>query len=289
MTIKYLDIVNNFSIHLKNNPELMPSSTNVYIKIIKELTNRFGIDPSVQQLNQFITEKSRKRQAHTTQAALKYYLRFRWRNKRVYNELVEQLVKARARPPIRKKVFLNRTEAIDIIDSIAKPEHQLVAKMQYFTGGRASEIIAIKKSNIVHESEFKRIRIDIIGKGDRFDPIYLTDSLWVEVQQYMIKESSYLFLNDEKKILTEEQLRTKTESYYKRYYDSLKQAAKSNGMNIATHDWRRSFAQSLKEDKTDTHDIQKALRHKSMDTTEKYFKDDSEAVSKTMLKHQHGI
>ena len=282
--IKYLDTISNFQTKLRNNPELMPSSVNTYIKLMTEMTNKYGIDPSIEQLNEFITIKSRKRQGHTTKAAIRYYLDFRWRN-----NLYPQLVKARTRPTIRKKTFLNRTQAIDIIDSIEKQEHQLVAKMQYFTGARASEIISIKKSNIVQESEYKRIRIDIVGKGDRFDPIYLTDNLWTKIQPLMIKESAYLFLKDEKKILTEERLRTMIESYYKRYYQSLKNAAKNNGFNIATHDWRRSFAQSLKDDNIDTHDIQKALRHKSMDTTEKYFKDDSEKVSKTMLRHQHGI
>ncbi len=289
MVIKYLDIVNNFKTHLRNNPKLMPSSANLYVKIIKELTNKYGIDPKIEQLNEFIAEKCRKRQAYPTQSALKYYLKFRWRHPAVYRKIEDQLVKARAKPSIRKNTFLTRVQAIDIIDSINHDDYKLVAKMQYFTGARAAEIISIKKSNVVHEPESKRIRIDIVGKGDKFDPIYLTDNLWVEIQPYIIKGGPYLFLDNQKNVLSDEQLRVKTETYYKRYYDNLKQAADSCGFNIATHDWRRSFAQSLIDSNTNIYDIQKALRHKRMDTTQKYLKDEPEKVSRTMLNHQQGF
>lgn len=284
--MKYLNIIENFEQHLKNNPQLMLSSVHAYIKIIKEMTNKYGIDPTVQQLNEFITHKCKMRQASTVQASIKHYIKFRWRN---WTSIEQQLVKAKPRPIAKKKNFLTKSQSIDIINSINNEEHKLIAKIQYFTGARVSEVISIKKKSMIHEKEYKRIRINIVGKGDKINPIYLTDNILLDMQPYLLREGTYLFLKDQKKSLTEEQLIKKTESYYKRYYESVKEAAKECGMDISTHDWRRSFSQSLRDAKVDIYDIKKALRHERIETTERYFKDEPEKTAKIMLSHQQGI
>ncbi len=290
--MKY-DVLNNFERNLKNNPQLMYSSVRVYLKLIIELTNKYGIDPTVEQLNEFIAYKCQKRQASVVQAALRYYIKFRWRN---WPKIYTELVKAKARPVAKKKNFLTKAQSTDIINSMSNSEHKLIAKIQYFTGARASEVISIKKSNMVHEKEYKRIRINIVGKGDKVNPIYLTDNLMIDLQLLLIRKGVYLFLKLEDVELSDEDLRRKTETYYKRYYDSVKQAAKNCDLNISTHDWRRSFAQALIDMKDDEgkelfniYDVKRALRHERFETTERYFKDDEGKVAKTMLRHQTGF
>ncbi len=281
--MKYLDIINNFQLNLSKKPELMPSSVTTYVKQIREMVDRYGIDPSILQMNEFIAEKCKKRQPQV-KYAIKHYLAFRWKPKSIYLELIPTKI----RPPIRKRNYLSRTQAKDIIDSMDNEEHKLISKIQYFTGARASEIISIRKDCILHEAEFKRIKIDIMGKGGKVDPIYLGDNLWYELQPYMLNNGAYLFLK-ECNDLDEMKLRTKIETYYKRYYESLKEAGHNIGLNIATHDWRRSFAQSIKQDGAGIEDVKRALRHSRLETTERYFKNDPEDVAKTMLKHQQGI
>ncbi len=284
--MKYLNIVNNFEQNLKNNPQLMLSSVYAYVKIIKELTNKYGIDPSVEQLNEFISYKCKMRQASIVQASIKHYIKFRWRN---WTSIQEQLVKAKPRPIAKKKTFLTKSQSIDIINSINNEDHKLIAKIQYFTGARVSEVISIKKKSMIHEKEYKRIRINIVGKGDKINPIYLTDNILLDMQPCLLREGVYLFLKDQKNILTEEQLIKKTGTYYKRYYESIKEAAKECNLNMSTHDWRRSFSQSLRDAKVDIYDIKKALRHERIETTERYFKDEPEKIAKTMLTHQQGF
>ena len=281
--MKYLDIVNNFQLNLSKKPELMPSSVKTYVKQIREMVDRYGIDPTIPQMNEFIAEKCKKRQPQV-KYAIKHYLKFRWKPKSIYFELDSTKI----RHPIRKRNYLSRTQAKDVIDSIDHEEHKLIAKMQYFTGARASEIISIKKDYILHESEFKRIKIDIMGKGGKVDPIYLADNLWIELQPYMLNNGIYLFLKNCDN-LDEMILRTKIETYYKRYYESLKEAGHNIGLDIATHDWRRSFAQSIKQSGVGIEDVKRALRHSRLETTERYFKNDPEDIAKTMLKHQQGI
>ena len=281
--IKYLDIINNFQINLNRKPELMPSSVKTYVKQIREMVDLYGADPSINQMNEFIADKCKKRQPQV-KYAIKHYLNFRWKPKSVYFELIS----TKTRPPIRKRNYLSRNQAKDIIDSMDNEEHRLIAKMQYFTGARASEIISIKKDYILHEDEFNRIKIDITGKGGKVDPIYLGDNLWIELQPYMLNNGAYLFLKNCDN-LDGMILRTKIETYYKRYYESLKEAGHNIGLDIATHDWRRSFAQSIKQSGAGIEDVKRALRHSRLETTERYFKNDPEDVAKTMLKHQQGI
>ena len=281
--MKYLEIVNNFQLNLSKKPELMASSVKTYVKQIREMVDRYGIDPNISQMNEFIAEKCKKRQPQV-KYAIKHYLKFRWKPKSVYFELDSTKI----RPPIRKRNYLSRTQAKDVIDSMDNEEHKLISKMQYFTGARASEIISIKKDHILHETEFKRIKIDIMGKGGKVDPIYLGDNLWLELQPYMLNNGTYLFLKNCDN-LDEMPLRTKIETYYKRYYESLKEAGHNIGLDIATHDWRRSFAQSIKQSGAGIEDVKRALRHSRLETTERYFKNDPEDIAKTMLKHQQGI
>ncbi len=264
----------------------MSSSIKTYVKIIREMINRYGIDPSVDQLNEFIAYKCKKRQAFTVQASIKHYIKFRWRN---WNSIESQLVKAKARPVAKKKNFLKKEQAIDVIHSIKKPEYKLIAKIQYFTGARVSEVISIKKSSIIHEKPEKRLRMNIVGKGDKVNPIYISDSILLEMQSLLMKSSAYLFIRDEGRILSEDELMVKVENYYKRYHKDLKDAARDCNLDVSTHDWRRCFAQSLRDNKVDTYDIKKALRHERIETTERYFKDESESIAKIMLKHQQGI
>ena len=264
----------------------MNSSKKTYIKIINELTKKYGIDPSVEQLNEFINYKSIKRQGSVVQAALKYYIKFRWRN---WSSIQEQLVKAKIRPVAKKKNFLTRQQSVDIINSINNEEYKIIAKIQYFTGARVSEVIQIKKTDMIHEREDKRVRINITGKGDKVNPIYITDDILVDMQDCLLRDGIYVFIKNETSILPEERLMAKVETYYKRYSEGLKEAAGECNLEISTHDWRRSFAQSLRDSNVDTVDIKRAMRHEKIETTERYFKDEPEKVAKTMLAHQKGI
>ncbi len=278
--MKY-DKIQNFQEKLKKDPNLMPSSVKTYMKLIKELTNKYGTSPRVEELNEFIDYKCNNRQP-VVKYAIKHYLNFLWRDKDY-----RQLVKPKLKPTKRKKTYLTKTQALEVINSIDNEEHRVVAIIQYFTGARASEAISILKNNIIQELEQKRIKINIIGKGGGLEPVYLSDHVWHELQPFYVKPGAYMFLNCEN--ISEEKLRTKTETYYKKYYESLKKAALENDIEMCTHDLRRSFAQSIINSGVNIYEVQRSLRHKDISTTTKYIEDDPEKTAATMLKHQEDL
>ena len=302
MKLKYLDTMRNFELHLQAKTELMPSTVKIYVRLIKELTRRESIDPPMNKINEFIGEKLNKRQTIVVYA-IKRYLKFRWRNTTDIDKMfehtmiLEQLVKVTKRkikPPIRKKKFLKRDEALKVISSfnnlhrkdIRTKKHKLIATIQYFTGGRASEIIGIKKEDITKDKELNCIKIDLIGKGEKRDPVYIDESLWPEINEFFVRRGAFLFLDIIDDNITAILLRTKIESAYKRYYEDLKEASTSVGIEIATHDWRRSFAQSLKDGGLDIFEVKKALRHVNIETTQRYFDDNPEKTRNAILRHQ---
>ena len=229
--MKYLNVKENFKKYLENKTNLMASSINVYSKIINKFVETYGIEPNLNNLNEFIKLKCSNRQP-VVKYAIKYFLKFRWKHKNIY----KQLTKAEVIPTIKKKHLITESQAMDIIHCIKKDNHKLIAKIQYFTGAKACEIISILKDNIVLESEDKRIRIDVIGKGDKINPIYLIDNLWPEFKLYIVNDGPYMFI-DSDKVLNNGILRKKIDTYYKRYYESLKEAANNLGLDMATHDW----------------------------------------------------
>ena len=274
--MKYLDIVENFRNKLMRSTELSPHSVNTYTKLIKELVAKHGIDPTIEELNKFIAYKNNKRQPHI-KYALKHYLKFRWRYN-TYGHLIKVSVKCKK----VKANFVTKKQALEIINAIEKPVYSTIAKIEYFTGTRPSETISIRKDMVFHEHESNRVRIDMASGS-----IYIDDAIWPELQPYMLNDGAFLFLTKCNGELDKYDLNKKIMYVYNRYYESLKEAARDCGLELSPHDWRRSFAQSLKKEGFGIEEIKKALRHKKIETTRRYLDSEQESVAKTMLKHQH--
>jgi len=269
-----------FKDHLENNPKLLPSSKNIYYKAIKELDND---NPTIEQLNRFIAIKCSKRQYHV-KYAIKEYLRFLGREQEYI-----QLVQAKTKEPIREKVFLTRQQAQSIIERLIHPKFKVIALIQYNTGARASEIIGIDKRRITIEKypegnqDRERIRIMIKGKGDKPRYIYLLMSYWKYIKPFYDKCKRYLFIDEE--ALTYFEYWPRVETMYKKYHNELNSASKAQGLNIGTHDLRRSFATELRKT-GEIEEVQQALGHKDINTTIKYLKKNNEQVAESMLSHQ---
>jgi integrase len=280
-----MDKLQEYTRKLENNPIYQYGTINVYRNAIQELISTYGEDPSLEQLNSFITIKCKKRQPYV-KSAIKEYLELLGRE----NEY-SKLVQAKIRPPIREKHFLSRDNLFNIIESIEKPLYHTIAKIQVSTGARASEIITIEKRRVRKEeyedkdhNKKERIKIILKGKGDKPRPIYLRPEMWKLIEPYYNQSKKYLFLNGVDD-LSESRVWNKARTQYKRYLEILQDAAKECNFDITTHDLRRSVANLIGEIRK----AQLVLGHADMRTTEKYLSDSSETISDIMLRHQEGF
>lgn len=276
----------DFTKYLENNPRFRYSTVNLYIELIRDLTKRYGISPTIEQLNEFIAYKCKKRQP-SVKYAIKEYLKYTNRP-----EDYLKLVQAKVRNPIRQKNFLSKDQLIDVINSIANPRYHLIGLIQILTGARALEVITIQTKRITLEKykeadnvEKERIKIIISGKGDKPRPIYLKGELWKQLEPFYNKKDKYLFLSNELANLPVKEFWVKVRTKYKRYLEDLKEAARKCNLHITTHDLRRSVANIIGE----IRQAQLILGHSDMKTTELYLSDDSRKISETLLHYQEGI
>lgn len=259
---------------------LEPNSIKIYSETIKEFLNKYP-EQTIEQINHFVAVKETKRQAHA-RYAIKKYLIFIGRE-----EDYSKLHKPKTIYPIREKVFLTKEQAYQIINHIKNPLHKAMAILQYNTGARISEIITLKKSLISRQkiNEFNVLRFGIRGKGNVPRYVYVIVDFWKYIQPYYESCRAYPFMDKKDKPIPALEFWDRVRTIYKRYYESLKAAAKECGLNIGTHDLRRSFADDLRKE-TDIFHVQKTLGHKSIDTTTRYLKVSNEEIANAMLNHQ---
>jgi len=271
----------NLKEKLENNPRLAPSTIRIYLNHVDSLIKRYGENPTIEQLNQFIAEKCRNRQP-----AAKYGIK-------EYLNLIErpndyaQLVQAKIKKPIRPKVFLSKSELKGVIDSIKKEPYRTIARLQMAFAARASGIIRIEKRRI--RKEESRIRFILREKGDKPKIVYLRADMWPIIEPFYSQPKKYLFLEKEADSYTDERLDRRISTVYKRYLEHLKEAAKEHNIELSTHDIRRSVANLINITTKDPRISQKVLGHESMDTTTRYLQDNSEEVTAILLEHQEGI
>jgi integrase len=232
----------DFRTWLSNQP-LAPTSLKVYYNQVQALISRYGAQPTVEQMNSFLSEKSEKRQAHA-KYALKYFLRYLGRKKDY-----EQLVKVKMRKPTRKKFHFKKAEVNEIAGRIRKEDHRAIAYIQYMTGTRAAEVIKIRARDISKDEDeergMRRLKILVFGKGDkpRHIFIYREDMLeWLLGKTGKRKPAEHIFLQRSFAGLSRKALRPKIETAYKRYQEDFSRAASECGhQSVGTHDLRRSW------------------------------------------------
>lgn len=171
-------------------------------------------------------------------------------------------------------------EAIDL----SKPEgerNKAMLETLYSCGLRVSELVTLKKSNLLLEEGFVRV----VGKGDkeRIVPIGSVAikhiKIYVEsIRNHMdnIKKESedILFLNRRGNQLTRVMV-----------FTIIKQLAEKSGLQkqVSPHTFRHSFATHLVEGGADLRAIQEMLGHESITTTEIYTHLDREYLRDAIL------
>jgi integrase/recombinase XerD len=171
------------------------------------------------------------------------------------------------RVPHTLPVVLSREEAARLIAAARNLKHQTALSVAYGTGLRASEVVALKVSDI--DSQRMTLRIEQ-GKGrkDRYAmlPPLLLERLrtWWRVARAQGKmlEGGWLFpgLNPIESLTTRQLNR------------AVHAAALAAGIDkrVSMHTLRHSFATHLLEQKVDIRVIQVLLGHKKLETTALY-------------------
>lgn len=238
---------------------------------------------TVGNINNFISKGFREKRSYYIKYAFKYFLEYTG-DDNLYNKLVS----VKTKPRKSHGTYLPANIIRNIIKGIKNEMYRDIADIQFSVGARACEILTIKEEHIeqVDDAGTPSIRIWIHGKGKQERVIFLNISKKPLLQKYMRGKPGYLFIdvmdsNDEFEI---NRVLNNHRTYY---YNELKKSAKDHGVEkLGTHDHRRNVAEMLRQNGIDMETIKETLGHRSIATTEKYFKNNPENVRDAMLGHQ---
>lgn len=281
-----------FKNFLMTHQSLAESTRNAYFKAVNELINTYGEEPTMEEMNEFIAKKARKRQPH-----VKYGIKLFLQCLNYSDEIISKLIKAKVRKPIIERHFLSKDQIMEIVQQMEKEEHKAIAMIQINTGARASEVLTleyrfIKREEYVNNYNEKKVRyrLKVRGKGDKPRNLYINEDIFAYLRPVILKYKIgdlFLFLkHDEYTYLS--YWRT-VENKYKRYLEDLKKAASKKGYDIGTHDLRRSFANIVRLKLNDVMKVKQALGHSDIRTTQRYFDDAPEEIADTMLRFQENF
>ena len=159
----------------------------------------------------------------------------------------------------RIPLILTPDEIRRMIQATGNIKHRLILKTLYGCGLRVSEIISLKKEDMLFDEGLMHIRL-AKGKKDRF--VKIPDSLKNELQSYCsISHDEMLFPSQRGGKLTTATIQAIVEQAAKRA---------SITKEVYPHLLRHSFATHLLEQGTDLRIIQKLLGHSDIKTTQIY-------------------
>ena len=154
--------------------------------------------------------------------------------------------------------------------------NSLLVKLMCKAGLRVSEALNLKLKDI-EECEDDCYELSILAKGGNIQTAFIAKAYIESEMQYLeaiLKSDDYVFLTHNGTRLTRENVYKNLDNIYK---NSL---VKARGCHILRH----SFAVEMVQNNTNLIVIQKALRHKKLDTTLIYAEADNRIVRKEVVR-----
>jgi integrase len=272
-----------FSEFLKEKKNISESTIHLYCEVVTRFIKTNPNIDNLEDYNNFIIKYSIKKRLYSYYSALKMYIEFKITDNNLKNKILESLIKPKMYSGyIYERKYLGEDEILNVINSLQEEKHRIIAIIQTITGVRAGDILRLKRDNIMPEEYNKRpvLRLNIIGKGKKHNVIFIHDEIAQDIIMHYITThfgfEDYYFIEMGKMKNRQGTFNNQFMMYrmnYMWYWQDLKQALQSNGLNykdFATHDMRRCFARRVWERYKDIHVLQKLLNHANPSVTLRY-------------------
>lgn len=247
---------------------LSARTISIYSSILEKFLNQYHVPEkaSKSQIISFLVQRGSGRTIKQSHGALNHFY---------VGVLNSKTIKKIPQPKVSQFVpnILSEIEVIKVIATIKNLKHEAIIQLIYSCALRVSECINLKVQDI---SKTKNVIKIVNGKGnkDAFVPIpsATKELLRLYYQQYKPKE--YLFQGQENAKYSASSIR-----------EILKKALSVAGINkkIRVHDLRHSRATHFLENGMDIKFVQRILRHKKAETTDRYLHLSTNSLEKAML------
>jgi len=280
--------VDEYVTYLRNNTNIMDTSINAYRKAVNKLIEDYGSEPSLQQVNEFVSMKNKKRQGFVRYAVI-HYLRMLGFPADDEAWVKKNIVKAKTYKPKREFHYLSDSQRLSILKHMDDDAFRAVYWLQYKTAARARDVLTVRKNYVSFNEGERSVKLRVQAKGNKFRTLYLKKENFEPVRRFFEgdKRRAFAFLQDGFEDLDGDSLRVKVDTAYKRYLEFVQKAAVAAGLpKIGTHDLRRSKGQELDDQEVSIRKIQLLYGHSSIATTVRYLRRDDKVVENVMLQHQ---
>ena len=239
-----------------------------YIRAVVNLTRFLGRSPdtaTAEDLRRYqlhLVEHDRTRTSlNRTITALRFFFA-------VTLERPEALAKmSTVHEPRKLPVVLSREEVARLIEAAANPKHQAALSVAYGAGLRASEVVALKVSDI--DSNRMTLRIEQ-GKGRKDRYAMLCPVLLEHLRAWWRFAHAKGKLLDGGWLFPGQNLVNPMSTRQLNRICHMAAAAADIGKRVSMHTLRHSYATHLLEQKVDIRIIQVLLGHKRLETTALY-------------------
>lgn len=248
--------------------QLNGKTQTAYIRAVRRFTGFLGRSPdtaTAEDLRRFQLRMAEQGTSSMTINATITGLRFFFEVTLGRGELMTMM--SAVREPHRLPVVLSRAEVARLLAAVRNPKHRAALSVAYGAGLRASEVVALKVTDV--DGQRRTLRVEQ-GKGrkDRYallSPVLLETlrSWWRSArQQGRMLDDGWLFPGqDPIDPISTRQLNRAVH---------LAAAAAQLDKRVSLHTLRHSFATHLLEQKVDIRVIQVLLGHKKIETTVLY-------------------
>lgn len=174
---------------------------------------------------------------------------------------------------------------VKILEDIEDIKLKAFLYLLFATGGRVSEVLSIKKNDIIECIKTQKLHFTIIGKGKKERVVFITSDT-LEILKHFLSMSVQ---NDKQLYLFQSGLIAKpmTRQWAHKMLKQL--CLKMNVEHLHPHSFRHAQAMMLLESGVDLISIKELLGHAHLSTTERYlqlhWKHLKEAIDKHPLNH----
>lgn len=248
---------------LRNNTTLKERTIINYRRTIERFFDGYR-QPTVKNMNEFISRINRTTMTTYIKYAFKYYLRYIEKE-----EDYKNLVGVRVKPRKKEGVYIPKDDLLNIVMNIENRTYRLVALIQYLTGARAGDVLRFSYNNlVVNDDGTLKLRLRIT-KTDEYS-VFIGTKYAGRLRDYIETcGRKYSFLLGDS-----DSLRKLVDNNYRYYWNALKKSATSFGYpKFATHDFRRNLAEDARiSTNDDMVAVKNLLGHKRIETTLKYIR-----------------
>lgn len=270
---------------LKNNTPLLERSVNLYSRTINRFLSEYP-DPSIDNINKFISESVRIKYSFYVKYAFKFFLKFLGREDDYKN-----IVKVKSKPTKKAGCYVSKDILESIVNGIDDPIYRTVALIQFVTGKRAHDVLGMEETNIIR-LEDGALRIKFLPKGEMKEDYGFVPGNYSAVILDIVEKvgRKYPFLKGDSATIVQ-----LIDNNYHNYEQAIKKSASKLGIpQFGSHDFKRNFLQEVYiASGKDIYMAKDLGGHSRIETTMKYFKrvqpeDTKEVIEKIRGKQNAG-